>query len=46
MILPNIKEPLLYVDSTPDDELPIRILQVHLDNTACRWASSTENDDS
>ncbi len=38
MNLPPLnKEPLHYIDSTPDNKYPIRILQAHLENTKCRF---------
>jgi hypothetical protein len=38
MKLPGVtQQPLLFVDMTPDDELPIRILEAYLDNCYCLW---------
>lgn len=40
MKLPQMtKEPLMYVDMTPDDDLPLRILKAYRENCDCKWAT-------
>jgi hypothetical protein len=37
-MLPNLsKEPIREVDSTPDEEYPLRILRAHRANCDCKW---------
>ena len=36
--LPNLtQQPVLYVDATPDDDYPLRILQAYRDNCNSFW---------
>lgn len=36
--LPEVtKSPILHVDMTPDDDLPVRILKAYLQNCDTRW---------
>ena len=43
MTFPKLtQEPLKYVDMTPDDALPVRILQAYRQDCDCRWADTTE----
>lgn len=42
--LPDVtQEPIMNIDSTPNDEYPLRILRVYRQNCDCRWSSDTEN---
>lgn len=34
---PVTQQPILHVDMTPDEELPLRILQAYRDNCNTRW---------
>ena len=44
MELPKvIQEPILFVECTPDNEYPLRILQSYRDNCNCKWKDSLSN---
>ena len=36
------QQPILHVDLTPDDDLPLRILQAYRENCNCKWSTDTE----
>lgn len=36
------QQPILNVDLTPDEELPLRILQAYRENCNCRWSDTTD----
>ena len=40
-----LQEPVRYIDATPDDNYPIRILQAYLDNCNCKWSDNTIGDE-
>jgi hypothetical protein len=35
------QQPILIIDMTPNDELPLRILQAYRTNCNCNWATSS-----
>jgi hypothetical protein len=35
------KKPILYVDATPNEGYPLRILQAYRDDCDCNWATDT-----
>ena len=40
MGLPEVtQQPILYVDGTPTDDYPLRILRAYRENCNCRWVS-------
>lgn len=44
MTLPDInQQPINYVDATPDEGYPLRILRTYRANCDCRWVSELEN---
>jgi len=46
MKLPKLTQaPVEFVDATPDDDLPVRILKVYRDNYSCNW-ETTDSDPS
>ena len=46
MKLPKLtKQPVLYVDSTPDNDYPLRILRAYRLECDCRWADTTDGAD-
>jgi len=36
------KQEVLYIDATPDENYPLRILQVYRDNCDTRWATEAD----
>lgn len=38
------QEPIIHVDSTPDDEYPLRILCAYRENCNVRWSVNGKND--
>lgn len=43
MKLPKLtEEPVLYVDLTPDEDLPLRILKAYRQRCDCNWAEDTD----
>ena len=43
MKLPKVtQEPILHIDLTPNDNLPLRILRVYRENCNCSWAEDTD----
>jgi hypothetical protein len=43
--LPEItKQPIIYVDSTPDSGYVLRILKAYRDNCDCKWATSCDGE--
>ncbi len=46
MELPELtKQPILFVDGTPDEEYPLRILRAYREQCDCRWADTTDGSD-
>uniref|UniRef100_A0A6M3L3B3 Uncharacterized protein n=1 Tax=viral metagenome TaxID=1070528 RepID=A0A6M3L3B3_9ZZZZ len=42
--LPDLtQQPIKFVDATPDEEYPLRILQAYREDCNCKWSSDTEN---
>lgn len=42
--LPEISRgPVMYIDATPNEEYPLRILRAYRENCNCRWTSELEN---
>jgi hypothetical protein len=42
--LPKLtNEPLIYVDATPDENYPLRILRTHRENCNAKWSASPSN---
>ena len=43
MKIPKLtQEPMLHVDLTPNDDLPLRILRAYRENCNCNWAEDTD----
>ena len=43
MKLPDLtQQPVLYVDGTPDEDYPLRILMAYRQQCECRWADTTD----
>ena len=43
MELPKLtKEPMLHVDLTPNEDLPLRILKAYREDCNCNWAEDTD----
>ena len=41
--LPNLtQQPILYVDATPNEEYPLRILRAYRHFSDCQWAEDTD----
>jgi len=41
--LPEItKQEVKYIDATPDEDYPLRILRTYRDNCDCLWATGTD----
>ena len=38
------QEPLDFVNATPDDEYPLRILRAHRQNCDCRWIAEPQSE--
>ncbi len=36
------QQAIIYVDATPDEEYPLRILRVYRENCNCQWSDSTD----
>ena len=44
MPLPEItQEPIIYVDATPDEGYPLRILRAYRENCNCKWKDTTNS---
>ena len=42
--LPDLtQQPVQFIDATPDEEYPLRILRAYRENCNCKWSSDTEN---
>jgi hypothetical protein len=42
MKYPNLtQQQILYIDGTPNNEYPLRILKAYLENCNCRWATDS-----
>jgi len=39
------RQPLLYVDGTPDDDYPLRILQAYRQECDCKWTDTSDGTD-
>lgn len=45
MPLPDLtQQPVLFVDGTPDDEYPKRILSAYIQHATCNWVSDNTGD--
>lgn len=43
MKLPDLtQEPIKFVDATPNNKYPLRILKAYRENCNCKWASTNE----
>ena len=43
MSIPELtKQPVLYLDSTPDNDYPLRILQAYRQQCDCKWGDSSD----
>ena len=38
------QEPIIYVDATPDEEYPLRILQAYRENCNVIWSDTSDGD--
>ena len=46
MKLPKLThQPILHVDSTPDEEYPLRILRAYREGCNCLWSDTTQGTD-
>lgn len=44
MALPKLtQEPIKFIDSTPDEDYPLRILQTYRADCCCKWETNNED---
>lgn len=45
-LVPKVtRQPIVYVDATPDEDFPLRILQAYRDNCDVLWADNTGSEE-